>query len=176
MTEPLPIFRYHPDPVATGNVIESTTVCVSCGKGRGYVFAGSIFGSGDYDRNICPWCIADGSAAVKLDVSFGDVFIEGDVPNGVYEELAQRTPGFECWQSENWQVHCGDVCEFHGDVSKAEMIEQKPALVEYICSHFQFNEEEWSDFVEAYEPRGNPAVYKFICRHCREEVFYTDYT
>ena len=33
----LPTFRYHPDPVATGAVVESDVTCVVCEKQRGYV-------------------------------------------------------------------------------------------------------------------------------------------
>ncbi len=31
----LPTFKYHPDPLATGSVIESNVECVCCGQARG---------------------------------------------------------------------------------------------------------------------------------------------
>jgi hypothetical protein len=42
MTEPLPSFRYHPDPVATGSIEPSDAVCRCCGRARGYIYAGPV--------------------------------------------------------------------------------------------------------------------------------------
>ena len=39
----LPNFRYHPDPVATGNVVPSDTVCLCCGQARGYIYKASVY-------------------------------------------------------------------------------------------------------------------------------------
>ena len=62
----LPTFKYHPDPVATGNVVQSDTECVCCGKARGFIYAGPVYAIEEYDHCICPWCIADGSAMKNL--------------------------------------------------------------------------------------------------------------
>ncbi|MER6069732.1 CbrC family protein [Streptomyces sp. NPDC001817] len=34
MSEELPGFPYHPDPLATGAVVASSTTCLSCGRKR----------------------------------------------------------------------------------------------------------------------------------------------
>jgi uncharacterized protein CbrC (UPF0167 family) len=57
---PPPEFRCHPDPIATGSIEVSDTPCVCCGQARGYVYAGPVYAVEEYDREICPWCIADG--------------------------------------------------------------------------------------------------------------------
>lgn len=36
----LPKFKYHPDPVATGHLVESDTACACCGQVRGYIYTG----------------------------------------------------------------------------------------------------------------------------------------
>lgn len=111
----LPRFTYHPDPIATGSVIASPTVCVSCHQARGYVYTGPVYAEEEYDAEICPWCIADGSASARLDASFtDDEGIGGggewdEVPEAVVEEVARRTPGFSAWQQEKWWTHCGDA-------------------------------------------------------------------
>jgi uncharacterized protein CbrC (UPF0167 family) len=32
------------------------------------------------------------------------------------------------------------------------------------------------DFIKYYERGGDPAIYKFVCRHCGEVKLYTDFT
>ncbi len=116
----LPSFKYHPDPIATGGLVASDTVCCCCGEARGYIYTGPAYAVEDYDQCICPWCIADGSAHEKLGVSFTDENGIGGygqweaVPASVIEEVAYRTPGFSSWQQEQWWTHCGDAAEFLG--------------------------------------------------------------
>ena len=38
MSEPLPVFRYHPDPVRTGSIAASVKECRCCGRSRGYIY------------------------------------------------------------------------------------------------------------------------------------------
>jgi len=56
---------------------------------------------------LCPWCIADGTAAARFEASFTDIY---DVPDGVgadvIEIIMTRTPGFSGWQQEHWMFHC----------------------------------------------------------------------
>lgn len=35
MSEPLPTFKYHPDPVKSGSIQESETECLCCERQRG---------------------------------------------------------------------------------------------------------------------------------------------
>jgi uncharacterized protein CbrC (UPF0167 family) len=111
----LPAFRYHPDPLATGSVIASDAACAACDKARGYVYAGPVYAP-DEPEALCPWCIADGTAAEVFDAEFTDVGVgvPDDVPREVLEELAFRTPGFSGLQQEHWLYHCADAAEFHG--------------------------------------------------------------
>lgn len=100
----LPQFKYHPDPIATGSVVRSETTRVCCREARGYIYAGPAYAEEEYEECICPWCIADGSAHQKLDVSFSDeVGVGGGgswsaVSEDVVAEVAYRTPGFNGWQ------------------------------------------------------------------------------
>src|SRR5690242_9348045 len=119
--ESLPTFKYHPDPIGTGSVVESTVVCPCCGKARGYTYQGPVFSEHDnLDQCLCPWCIADGSAHEKFDADFTDPDGVGDygswdaVPQSVVQEVACRTPGFTGWQQERWWTHCGDAAAFLG--------------------------------------------------------------
>jgi uncharacterized protein CbrC (UPF0167 family) len=102
MDEPLPIFHLHPDPVATGSVKASKKRCVCCKRARGFIYVGPVYSEEEYQDCICPWCIADGSAHMKLDASFhDDIGFFGDnldrIPRQSIEEVAYRTPGFSGW-------------------------------------------------------------------------------
>jgi uncharacterized protein CbrC (UPF0167 family) len=73
MPDVLPTFMYHLDPVRNDVVVASDGVCVCCGRARGFLYVGPAFTTSEVvDDNICPWCIADGSAAQKYDVEFAD--------------------------------------------------------------------------------------------------------
>lgn len=67
----LPRFRYHPNPIATGAVVPTEEVCECCGKARGYKYNSVVYAEKEVEC-VCPWCIADGSAAQKLDGMFLD--------------------------------------------------------------------------------------------------------
>src|SRR5918995_4344099 len=96
----LPRFRFHPDPLATGAVIASDKVCVVCNLARGFICTHE---SSD-DAPVCPWCLADGTAAKKLKTAFGGHCEEFGLAGACWpdeatsEELFRRTPGFESWQ------------------------------------------------------------------------------
>jgi uncharacterized protein len=145
----LPTFRYHPDPIATGSIVESEYDCVCCGQRRGYIYTGPVYAIEEHVEDICPWCIASGDAHAKLDADFTDTVAIGggawdEVPAAVIEEIAFRTPGFAGWQQERWWTHCGDGAEFIG--------------------------------VEHVDPNGGPTTYRFRCRHCGAVGGYSDFT
>jgi uncharacterized protein CbrC (UPF0167 family) len=115
VTDPLPEFPYHPDPIATGAIEESGAVCVNCGRARGFIYAGPVFAADELADALCPWCIADGSAAARWDASFTDVpELPDDVPAEAIMRVLRRTPGFNGRQQEHWMFHCGDGAAFLG--------------------------------------------------------------
>src|SRR5260221_13258141 len=114
----LPEFKYHPNPLETGSIKESDNNCrCCCEQKRGFMYVGSVYAIEDLDDCICPWCIADGSAADKFDASFADDLnlIKAGVSLEIIHEVTGRNPGYISWQAEYWEAHCEDACEFHGD-------------------------------------------------------------
>ena len=177
MKEPIPTFRYHPDPIATGALKPSNEMCDACGQRRGFTYTASFYAI-DEVENLCPWCIADGSAAKKFDGTFSDDYPlrEAGVSEEIIVEVVCRTPGFTSWQQDRWLTCCDDACEFHGDASRSEV---KAMSLDEVHRTFEATRLP-ADFVEgfkaSYQPAGDPAVYRWVCRHCRTVRYYADFT
>ena len=181
-SNPLPTFKYHPDPIKTGSIEQSTRKCVCCGTARGYIYTGPVYGEGDYDDSICPWCIADGSAHEKLDVTFHDEAGVGgngewdEVPESVIEEIAYRTPGFTAWQQEQWWTHCGDAAQFLGRAGREELEAAGAQAIDAIRESGGFDDvdDEWEETLEELHKDGSMTAYLFRCSKCGKFGGYYD--
>ena len=171
----LPVFKYHPDPIGTGAIEKTEDECECCGKPRGYKAASTIYAIDDIET-ICPWCIADGSAAEKYDGEFSDShpLLSDGIDPEIVREVCERTPSFVSWQQERWLSHCNDACEFHGDAVKTDLEALAgDNLKEFLAAEY-IKEEYWPDIVAGYEKGGHIAIYKFRCRSCGQSRFYAD--
>jgi uncharacterized protein len=164
----LPEFRYHPHPIATGSVKPSDKACRCCDQSRGFVYSASVYAVEELNEAICPFCIADGSASKKFDAMFVDSHpLLPGISKQIVEEVTRRTPGYVSWQQEVWLACCDDACEFHGDVPRNELRALDEEALREVLSDLQLTSSELRVFVKLYVPGGDPAVYKFVCRHCR---------
>ena len=114
MKNNLPIFKYHPDPLATGifSELEEPAVCPCCGEETSVIYEGPFY-SVEEVENLCPACIANGAAAKKFDGEFQDSDSTDEVDDPAkLDELVHRTPGYYGWQQEYWRAHCDDFCAF----------------------------------------------------------------
>ena len=104
---------------------------------------------------------------------------QAGVPDEVIEEVTLRTPGYNSWQQEEWLSCCNDACEFHGDALQAELQALKGDALARVLTDWKWKERDWPrfvQFVQNYRPGGNPAVYKFRCRHCGVIKYAMDFT
>lgn len=172
----LPSFRYHPDPVSTRSVEASDTQCQCCNQSRGFIYKASVYARTSLRDSICPWCIADGSAAAKFGALFSDdhPLATAGVPEEVIEEVTKRTPGYSSWQQEVWLCCCKDACEFHGDAPVEELRSLAGDDLTQTQTEWGCNEQQWRQLLAHYAPGGSPAVYKFVCRHCRTRRYALD--
>ena len=173
----LPIFTYHPDPLETGSVEASEARCVCCGRERGYIYTASVYATDKLRNQLCPWCIADGSAAERFGAKYSDdqSLIQAGIPEAVIEEITQRTPGYHSWQGEEWKCCCGDACEFHGQPDHHHLLRLDPSALEQFLSLTAWTPEQWTDFVsDVYQPGGSPAIYHFVCRNCNKPKYGWD--
>ncbi len=175
----LPHFRYHPDPVRTGSVAESANVCRRCRQARGFIYRGPVYAEQDLDDAICPWCIADGSAAAAFDATFVDEEgISTDATEAIYDELCRRTPGFNSWQKEQWPMCCEDATAFLAPVGLTELRrdfrEREGALLNYIRFEMKITGRAAIDLLESLHLDVGPTAYLFECLHCRRPHFHID--
>ena len=181
MTDPLPTFQYHPDPFATGSVVASDATCRCCDRARGYVYRGPVYADEDLDDALCPWCIADGSAASRFGAEFMDEAGIGgygawpEVSPEVIAEISQRTPGFSGWQQERWWTHCGDAGEFLGPAGAAELRSDWAAALPAIQEDVGYEGGDWDEYVAALNREHGPTAYVFRCRHCGQLGGYSDH-
>lgn len=176
MSESLPQFPYHPDPVGTGSVKPSDEVCLSCERQRGYIYVGPVYADEQLDDCLCPWCIADGTAAQRFDATFTDAFADG-VGADVLETLATRTPGFSAWQQEEWMFHCGDGAAFLGRVGAKEL-QAFPTAIEMLRHEHDehgWPEQQVEEYLSGLDKDDQPTGYLFECRHCGTHLAYSDY-
>src|SRR4051812_19330782 len=101
VTEPLPVFTYHPDPIATGSIEPSEQACACCTRRRGFVYRGPVYCVEEVEA-LCPWCIADGRAAERFDATYCGVIPPPGTADAVVDTIAKRTPSFNGWQEERW--------------------------------------------------------------------------
>jgi len=172
--ELLPIFPYHPDPVATGSVVRSDEQCMCCERSRGYVYASSIYGRAPLAGFLCPWCIASGEAHRQFGVEFADP--PDGVPVPVGEEIAFRTPSYDSFQQEQWRICCQDACEYHGEAPRDEIRCLGNQDFGRMAEGTGYSIEHLASFAKSYDPGGDPCIHKFVCRHCRRVHYAVDGT
>lgn len=172
----LPSFKYFQDPVGVEAVVKSQNECLSCNRVRGYVYKGPYCGGPDeldLDSQLCPWCIADGSAAELFGIEFSDPDGVGSygsweqVSPEVVDEVSKRTPCFVSWQQNEWWTHCNDAAVFIDYAGKEELLKYGSECVENIKNSYQpIDEDNWDAAFNAMQRDGSVIAYVFQCRHC----------
>jgi len=179
MTDPLPTFRYHPDPVASGSLVESPTECRCCGQARGYIYIGPTYAEDELEDCLCPWCIADGSAAKQFDANFVDPSVfPDDLPAAVLEEVTTRTASYSAWQSEEWPTCCNDATAFLApvgyEVIKRDFPEFEYPVTKYIVDEMGIYNNEALQTLRALNRGQGPTAYLFRCLNCGELYAFVD--
>lgn len=180
MTESLPAFRYHPDPVGTGAIAASTQSCRCCGQARGFVSTLAPYATVDLRDALCPWCIADGSAASAFDAVF--TIISPTEPGAIeaadaaIDEVAHRTPGFSGWTQERWLFCCGDAAAYQGAVGWDDLVDHPTAVADLRrqAEAWGFVEPDVTAVVGSLDVDGASTAYLFCCLHCGTHHAYAD--
>lgn len=181
--EGLPSFRYHPDPLKTGSIVEAPdTPCLACNRLRGYIYTGPAHSEKNFNLTnaVCPWCIADGSAAKRFGAIFNDTGATEGLAEGIRDQIEKQTPGFDAWQQEQWLACCSDGASFLGVVGAAELKREFPTAIpvvsKYLRSEFDVSKEEAEEMLDTLSKDDQPSAYLFRCLHCHKFLVYADET
>lgn len=182
----IPLFKYHPYPLKTGETVGETLGCIKksdakcacCNQQRGYLYVGFTYLN--EDDVFCPWCIADGTAAKGGVLFKRDTYSLRNVSKAIRYEVQYRTPAFSTCQESDWLAHCKDACEYHGLATLKHLRALTPAQKADLLKELDWDEDYWSEVLARYgEEEGHmfdPDIHLFLCRHCKKELYLTDYT
>ena len=174
----LPTFRYHPDPLKSGSIVESGQDCRVCGESRGYIYTGPVYCEEDVGDEICPWCIADGSASGAFDATFVDMSaFDEDTPESVKEEIAERTPGYSAWQSEQWPGCCGDAMAFLQPAGTRELRQEQELegiAMGHIVHEMGISGGAATQLLESLDRDSGPTAFVFQCLKCNRHHLFID--
>ena len=156
------IFKYHPN-VYSNEIIEKESGICECCQKTVTEYCSQIYCC-DEISCICLECISNGKAAEKFDGQFiQDADTEKVDDPKKTEELFKRTPGYVCWQGENWLACCNDYCAFIGDVGTKEL-EEMGIADDVFTEYNKLNG--YKDAREYLVKSGSMAGYLFQCLHC----------
>ena len=174
----LPRFTYFWDPLGNGCIVQKEEICPCCGRQRDHIYTGPIYTTVDVEM-VCPWCIADGTAAAKWSASFNDVYdVPLGVPQHVAREIETRTPGYDSWQGNRWLFSQQDALVFLGEVHGAKLLEEsKAGKIEACLKALREWRIEWpAEDLRRIVPGGQPAIYLFQDRTTGAFDAYADMT
>jgi uncharacterized protein CbrC (UPF0167 family) len=144
------------------------------------MYVGPVYAIEEVEE-LCPWCIADGSAAETYDAEFTDVEVgvPSELSASVLDEISRRTPGFAGWQSERWMYHCGDACAFLGPVGAAELLSMPEDANVAIAAESEdldgWSADQVQTMLTDLSREGSPRGYLFQCLHCQAFKGYIDF-
>ena len=183
MDELLPSFRYFPNPLASRIIRPELDVpCLGCNRIRGYIYTGPVHTEKNFllEYHLCPWCIADGTAAKTFRASFNDAGTMDGVTEKVMLEIEQRTPGFHTWQDWAWLTCCNDAAAFLGVVGAKELKRDFPgaipAVMEHLSDDYGLSGKRLLEFFDALTKDDQPTAYVFQCLHCQGYLACVDET
>ena len=174
MKREIPVFKYHPSPFVTEAFIPCDPVaCDCCGEQTNIRYNGPFYAVQE-PEHLCPFCIANGSAAEKYHGCFQSSEHCEPVDNEeANKELCCKTPGYCGVQQEQWLAHCEDFCAFCGYVhSWQELIDE--GIDEIIEEGLQEKPGRYS--VDRIKSRLGFDLYGYLfqCLHCGMLFLYTD--
>lgn len=176
--EKLPQFTYFPDPIGNGCIVADPNVCACCMTEHSHRYVGPRYSVTDVEH-ICPWCIADGRAAQKWDMSFNDIHgLPATVPDEIRDVILHRTPGFQTWQSNKWLFSADDALVFVGEVTGTMIVRNGDPGQRDACFDAMAK---WQiprsiEMLEEVVPGGQPSIYLFRDRATGTFVAYADMT
>ena len=170
MSSALPVFRFHPDPIASGSLVRSDATCRVCGVSRGFIYTGPVYAEEEIGDALCPWCIAEGRAHAELHAVFHDVTFPDGTTAGEMAEIEERTPGFAAFNPFEWPRCCDLPMAYVEPAGIAELRERhrtlEGLLMATIVHELGISGGAARTFLESLRRDGSPCVQVFHCLSC----------
>src|SRR5262249_16008931 len=148
------------------------------GESRGYIYTGPVYSEEELDEEICPRCIADGSAHDEFDATFvDDAAFSDDLPLAVAEEITERIPVFSSWQTEQWRCCCGDATAFLQPAGIKELRQEQDLegiAMGHIVHEMGITGGAAMRLLESLDRDNGPTAFLFQCLKCRRHHLYID--
>jgi uncharacterized protein CbrC (UPF0167 family) len=153
--------------------------CCVCRQTRGYVYTGPVYAAADLSEPFCPWCIGNGEAYRKFEVTFTDSeALADEIPAKAVEEILGRTPGFNTWQSGYWPACCGDATAFLSPLGSAELRashhELEGQVLSYIVHGLRVSGGAALRLLESLQREKSPTLFLFQCGRCEQYHFHIE--
>ncbi|QFP75173.1 CbrC family protein [Deinococcus sp. AJ005] len=169
MSEVLPQFPYYADPVGDGRIVQQDIVCDVCEKPRNWAYVGSLYVPGGKPEFLCPWCVADGSAAAKFQGGFQDADFSENASAESVAAVMRQTPRVVIWNPIFWPDHCDECCTYFGEFIPSEQPElalRTDVLAEAQAIARGISEKWGAEDVLDCGERGSITLHLFQCRQC----------
>lgn len=157
----------------------SPQCCQCCQRARGYIYTGPVYSEQELAEALCPWCIADGSAAERFGATFvdSDAFA-ADASEAVIAEITERTPGFNTWQTERWPSCCGEPAAFVTPTGileiRARFHQLEGSLMTHSVHDLGLSGGAARQFLESLRRDHSPTVFVFKCQRFDTHPFLVD--
>lgn len=170
----IPEFPYMPNVYRDGIIVRQSGECDCCGQKADYLYFGIIYCTHEVTR-LCPWCIAEGVAAMKYNGTFNDLC--ADVTPEINDIISCRTPAISGWQDVQWETCCNDAMLYLEAVGTKKALEKYRGNTAVENTIHDFEPFPEFDLLQAELPdKGESSllVHVFQCRHCGKYKLYFD--
>ncbi|WP_081790755.1 CbrC family protein [Deinococcus phoenicis] len=161
-------FPYYADPLADGCFKQEAITCEVCEQRREWAYTGGLYAANEPD-SLCPWCVADGSAAARFEGTFQDVYFSETASTESRSAVLERTPRVVLWNPVHWPDHCGECCTYLGtlDPSAQPQLAAQESIQWEARDLARSISATWTaeDLLDC-AVRGTMTLHLFRCRNC----------
>ena len=170
MSTPLPHFRFHPDPLQSGCITDADLVCGVCDRARGYIYAGNCYVEEEFEGDVCPWCIADGSAHRRFGMTFHEFTLKPGTDLAIVDEIEERTPGLASFHPVEWPWCCGLPMAYLEPAGHEQIVARHATLattlVPQLATDHGISREQAQALFDSLQRDESPCAHVFRCLTC----------
>lgn len=172
----LPAFPLFPDPLREKVLQRRDVPCSLCTQARGWIYTGPVYGQGDTEEPICPWCIHNGGAA-RAGFEFNDAGVGDGVNGWASEDIAwwpSARRALRRGRANHWMGCCGKPCIYLGEADSSDLLGRWAGAAPSLFVGMKWTESQKAELVRSIKRGQEPCAYVFQCQVCRSLRAYWD--